>query len=311
MQVPVSAIIPTYNRSEVLLATLQSIADQNTHPDEIIIIDASNDTSTKEILNGIKNLESEIRWEKADEKGAAAQRNQGVILAKQEFIMFMDDDIILEENCIERLWNAINKNENIGGVNAMITNQKYNVPGKITLFMFQLMKDIKFNNYAGKCIGPAWNILPSDADELPDINEVDWLNTTCTLYRKQNLPNPAFSSHFKGYSIFEDLALSLIVGKNSKLLNIKNAKIFHDSQIGEYKKNHFKMSKMELVNRYFVMKYIMGKNTFKDYGKLFILEVFQIISRYKAIKIIPMIVFGKIAGFFEILFFKIADDYQQ
>ncbi len=55
---------------------------------------------------------------------------------------------------------------------------------------------------------------------------VEWLNTTCTLYRREALPDPPFLSHFTGYSLMEDLALSLTVGKRWKLANARGLRIF-------------------------------------------------------------------------------------
>jgi len=102
----------------------------------------------------------------------------------------------------------------IGGVNAMITNQQYHTPGRVSRIMYRLMHGKKSASYAGKCIGPASNLLPQDIDSLPEYQPVEWLNTTCTLYRKEALPQPAFHSHFTGYSLMEDVSLSLTVAKN-------------------------------------------------------------------------------------------------
>jgi hypothetical protein len=136
----------------------------------------------------------------------------------------------------------------------------------------------KLISYAGLCIGPAWNILPEDREDLPIFQEVQWLNTTCTLYRKIALPNPPFANHFKGYSMMEDLTLSLIVGRIWKLYNVRTAKIFHDSQSGAHKDNIQEMEKMELMNRYYVMTNIMGRTRILDHWKLLILELFMLLS---------------------------------
>ena len=48
----------------------------------------------------------------------------------------MDDDIEIEPFCIERLWNALQGDRSIVGCNAMITNQQYNKPGKVSEIFF-------------------------------------------------------------------------------------------------------------------------------------------------------------------------------
>ncbi len=277
MPAAITSIIPTANRANVLQKTLESLALQEVQPAEIIIIDASDDSETEKLCGlRISQLGSSITYKKARQKGAAQQRNQGLEENKNPVIFFLDDDIILEAGCVERLWNCLQSDNRIGGVNAMITNQQYHSPGKLTSFMYRLMNGKKLSSYAGKCIGPAWNLLPEDRKELPEYNEVEWLNTTCTLYRKEALPVPAFPDRFKGYSLMEDLALSLEVGKKWKLFNVRNAKIFHDSQPGDHKNKVSVISKMELVNRHYIMTRILGRKRISDYFKLMIFELFGI-----------------------------------
>lgn len=279
MLVAITSVIPTANRSQVLQRTLESIGRQEIQPAEIIVVDASDNDSTKKICClSITGLESAIIYKKAQQKGAASQRNEGLDGNINPVVFFLDDDIILEPGCMEALWNCLQSDTRIGAVNAMITNQHYHTPGKITRFMYRLMSGKKMLSYAGKCIGPAWNLLPEDDPALPACTEVEWVNTTCTLYRMDSLPTPVFPERFKGYSLMEDLALSLTVAKKYKLYNVRNARIFHDSQPGEHKNNATALSKMELLNRHYIMTDIMGRNKFSDYCKLFIFELFGIFA---------------------------------
>jgi glycosyltransferase involved in cell wall biosynthesis len=302
---PISAIIPTAYRPGVLRCTLLSLSEQNVQPDEIIIIDASDNDETMLVCNeSFKSLRSKIIYRRAIQKGAATQRNEGMAIAANDFIFFCDDDILFEPFCMERLWAAINSDTTIGGVNAMITNQRYLKPGKITNALYRFMNGKKLDTYAGKCLGPAWNLLPEDDDTLPDYYKVDWLNLGSTIYRKEALPNPVFPVHFKGYSMMEDLTLSSIVGRNWQLYNVRTARIFHDSQPGSHKSNIFELSKMESVNRYYIMTFILGRNTFKDHIKMLVFETFSISARLtslKGFKQLPSILSGKMAALITIL----------
>lgn len=306
--IPCTAIIPTRNRPLILAKTLQSIADQEFIPAEIIINDGSEDESTYYLCSKFNNpAYFNIQYQKATRNGAAVQRNEALKLSSFDFIFFMDDDIELEKNCIKNLWVAIQSGENIGGVNALITNQKYVKPGKITFFMYHLMHGKKLNSYAGKCIGPAWNLLPEDNENLPEYVHVDWLNTTCTMYRKDALPKPLFPKIFIGYSLMEDLYLSLLVGKHWQLYNCRTSKIFHNSQPGTHKKSSYEISKMELLNRYYIMKNVLNKNSFSDYLKLYLLEFYfliNILTNINKVKRILLILAGKISASIEIFLNK-------
>ena len=98
----------------------------------------------------------------------------------------------------------------------MITNQRYQPPGHVSRSIFSMdgmENDFRQESHAGKILGPAINLLPEDSDKLPAVVQVQWLNTTCTLYRREALPKPPFPDNFTGYSLMEDLCLSLTVAR--------------------------------------------------------------------------------------------------
>jgi glycosyltransferase involved in cell wall biosynthesis len=274
----VSAVIATKSRPTALQRTFQSLALQSVQPMAIIVVDASVDSDTRDICErGTEELGSEVQWIKAQEKGAAAQRNQGVTLAKQQMILFFDDDIIFEPNCIALLWQALHAETRLGGASATILNQRYQTPGVPSRLMFTLLNGARENSFAGKVIGPAINLLPEDRDDLPDIVPVEWLNTTCTMYRREALPSPPFDSFFRDYSLMEDLALSIRVAERAwKLANVRRARIFHDSQRGEHKSDVAARAEMELINRHYVMTKVLGKRGSLDYLRLAGWELFQL-----------------------------------
>jgi glycosyltransferase involved in cell wall biosynthesis len=302
---PISALIPTRDRSSTLAKTLQSLAQQSLQPLEIILVDGSSDHSTRNLVQTeVPGLQSQIKYFQATQLGAATQRNQAMAHASQNVIWLMDDDILLEPECLAKLWAALNSDPQIGGVNAMITNQCYLPPGRVSRLLFQFLAGRSEASYAGKCIGPAFNLLPEDDPHLPEVVPVEWLNTTCTLYRRQALPQPLFSDNFVGYSLMEDVTLSLIVGKQWQLANARTARIFHDSQPGDHKSDRAVLAKMELVNRHFVMTCILGRQYPSDYLKLSVVEVFEIAVSLVSVKgwlNLPALLRGKFAAVKQLL----------
>jgi glycosyltransferase involved in cell wall biosynthesis len=292
---PISAVVATRNRAASLSRTLESLQLQEFLPAEFIVIDASADDATKIALTKFADrvaATAAVHWFAAEVAGAAAQRNQGVSAATQNAIWFFDDDIAFEPHCVERLWQALQSDPNIGGVNAMITNQNYGTPGAVSRFIFRLMNGESESTYAGRVIGPAINLLPEDRHDLPEVVPVEWLNTTCTLYRREALPDPPFSSQFTGYSFMEDVALSLEVGNRWKLANARTARIFHDSQPADYKSNQRALSCIELLNRHFVMTQVMCKRGFPDYAKFALWELFSLATQARQ-RAFPSLLLGK------------------
>jgi glycosyltransferase involved in cell wall biosynthesis len=297
---PISALVPTRHRPEPFARTLQSLAQQSAQPLEMVVVDGSEDDQTKDLCHSqIPGLETQIKYYRATETGAATQRNQAIAYATQNVIWLMDDDILLEPECLMRLWNALQSDPQMGGVNAMITNQRYLPPGRISRLLFRFLHDRPEHSYAGKCIGPALNLLPEDASELPEIVPVEWLNTTCTLYRREALPNPLFAANFTGYSLMEDLTLSLIIGKHWKLANARTARIFHDSQPGDHKNSPSVLARMSLINRHYVMTQILGRQTLNDYTKLTVLQLFEVVALLqtgKGWRSLPAVIAGKLSA---------------
>lgn len=303
---PISAVIATRNRAESLRKTLDSLLKQGVLPAEFVVVDASDDQATKHVLQEFEGRLSpgtSVRWFAAEVSGAAPQRNQGVVLATQPFVWFFDDDIIFEPNCVERLWRAIESDATLGGVNAMIVNQQYHPPGFISRTMFTLMHGRREKSFAGKVIGPAINLLPEDRQDLPEVVPVKWLNTTCTIYRRKALPNVPFDSFFSGYSLMEDLALSLRVGRQWRLANVRTARIRHESQ-SDGTKDIRELAKMELINRHFVMTRILNRRSWSDLARLTAWELFGIasgVAQPGGARRLPAVLAGKISSISQLL----------
>lgn len=305
--ISVSAVVPTRNRSQPLARMLAGLRQQSALPAELIVVDASDDTETKRIVDQHSAsipIGCTALWTKAKHTGAAVQRNQGVAAASQPFILFCDDDVVFEPECVMRLWDALARDIELGGVNATIVNQQYHPPGLVSRVMFTLMNGRAASTFAGRAIGPAVNLLPEDREDLPEVVPVDWMNLGCTIYRREALPDPPFLIRFGGYSLMEDLALSLEVGKNWKLANVRTARLFHDSQSGDYKSDPRALSSMELTNRHHVMTAIMGKRSLADYARLGLWELFSLVSTLqdkKGRKRLPAAIAGKWDGLRQII----------
>jgi glycosyltransferase involved in cell wall biosynthesis len=299
---PLSALVPTRHRSGPLQRTLESLAQQTVQPLEMIVIDGSEDDRTAAVCQtAIPGLLTQIKYYRATEIGAATQRNQAIAYATQSVIWLMDDDILLEPDCLDRLWQALQSDPDLGGVNAMITNQRYLPPGRVSRSLFHGKLE---ESYAGKCIGPAFNLLPEDHPSLPAIVPVEWLNSTCTIYRRAVLPQPLFASIFTGYSLMEDVTLSLTVGKRWKLANARTARIYHDTQPGDHKSNPRVLAKMSLVNRHYVMTQVLDRQRRQDYLRLIVLQLFEITASLQTVQgwqSLPAVMGGKLTALMQIL----------
>lgn len=103
MSTLVSVIVPVYNRETLVSQTIDSILSQTYKDFEIIVI---NDGSTDESLAIIKNYEAQfpnkVRVIDQPNQGQIIARNNGIRVAKGEYIAFLDSDDLWMPRKLER-----------------------------------------------------------------------------------------------------------------------------------------------------------------------------------------------------------------
>ena len=95
----VSIILPYFNKKEFIKDTINSILKQTYQDFEIILIDDELTSNSKEILDEIKNLDTRIIVLKnSGNIGAGYSRNEGIKIAKGEFLACCDCDDLWDKN---------------------------------------------------------------------------------------------------------------------------------------------------------------------------------------------------------------------
>ena len=101
----VSVIIPMYNASRYIEATIQSVLDQTWSNIEIIVVD---DGSTDNSYNVVLNINSnKIRLFRQENQGAPVARNFGFLQSKGKYIQYLDADDLLSPSKIEQQLQAL------------------------------------------------------------------------------------------------------------------------------------------------------------------------------------------------------------
>ena len=274
---PVSVVIPTKERQDSLQQTLAKLVNQSSLPQEIIIVDGSAPEELDRLRTWIASecvgFDGQIAVLAAEKMGAAPQRNQGFAQSTCASVLFMDDDILMEPDSLERLWLALESDSRLAGVSAMLVNEHYDPPGPISSRLFAWLNGGPLPSYAGRCLGPGLTTYPANDDTLPEVVTVDWLITGCVLYRRQILPAPPFHGYFTGASFGEDLALSLTVGRTHRLANARTARAFHMRQHSiPSAARTMALAEMELLNRHFIMTDILKRTSMQDYLQFFLIN---------------------------------------
>jgi glycosyltransferase involved in cell wall biosynthesis len=107
-QYPIFSIcIPTYNRAEFLVDTIQSALNQKYEHFELLVIDDGSTDNTSELISSIKD--PRLRYIKKFHTGAPDTRNRAINEANGDFIIWLGSDDILMPNTVLKYVNAINQ----------------------------------------------------------------------------------------------------------------------------------------------------------------------------------------------------------
>lgn len=105
----ISIIIPNYNGEKILENCLNSLYEQTFNNFDIIVIDNDSKDKSIEILQGYNNIK--IIKNKAN-FGFAKAINQGIKSTNNEYVLLLNNDIVLDKYFIEKLYKQIQKNKN-------------------------------------------------------------------------------------------------------------------------------------------------------------------------------------------------------
>lgn len=186
-----SIIVPVYNVEKYLKKCLNSIIKQTYKNFEVIIINDGSTDNSEDIIKSYKD--KRIKYYKQENQGLSAARNNGVLKATGEYLLFIDSDDYIEPKLLEVL------NEE--------TNKEYD------LVRFQINYDS--NGTKRKAKGSTTNKVFRNGIEAfneiatYEIVEAAW----CYLYNRSFYNNHKFK--FKKGMIHEDFGLTPLIILNS------------------------------------------------------------------------------------------------
>lgn len=114
LKMTLSVIIPTYNRSTLILKTLDSVFKQQTSFDEVIIVDDASTDNTLAVLNEYIAARPNVQVIKLDKNsGAQYARNAGIKLSSSDFVILLDSDNTLSPKFVEQVKAKLTENPQV------------------------------------------------------------------------------------------------------------------------------------------------------------------------------------------------------
>lgn len=174
-----SIIIPAYNAERFVRAALESVFNQTFKDFEVIVVDDGSNDRTAEIVRGFKG----VNYHYQQNQGAAAARNNALILARGRYIAFLDADDLWHPEMLDTCVRILDNNALVGAVHTnwlhidvngnLIAAQSGWQPWRGDVFS-RLLVDIAFIT-ASIVWRKEWFDSIGGIDVTPEIND-DWIN---------------------------------------------------------------------------------------------------------------------------------------
>lgn len=182
----VSVIIPVYNVESYLSRCLDSIISQTFKDIEVVCVNDGSTDSSPKILECYSKMDNRVRVINKKNGGLSSARNAGVMVAKGEYILFVDSDDYISTNAVERLYKNAEKNISDMVVFAYVQGDKEYAP----------VKKMGTSEYRG------FENKPCNAKKLPDSAYRAFpVSAWCKFYKTDFIRNKSFYEDM----IYEDI----------------------------------------------------------------------------------------------------------
>jgi len=106
-----SVVIPTYNRANELVRTLESLRELNvSEPWEVIVVDNNSSDNTRDVvLAASKEFPASLRYIFEKEQGRSAALNAGIKAAQGDIIAVTDDDVRVDREWLTNAARALDR----------------------------------------------------------------------------------------------------------------------------------------------------------------------------------------------------------
>lgn len=234
-------IIATRNRPILLRELFKALNNLNLKPSLIVLVDSSDLEEDYSDLTEIPLI-----YRHTEIKSAAIQRNIGLetLSDEYEFVAFLDDDTIPEENYFTKLLETMEKTKAIG-ISGIALDKKGCFPRK---FEYQSLNPIRYllfldSRKEGWVTKGSFNI--PIRQKYPGPVEVGWL-IGCSLWKLPAIKSLKFNDNFFGHSLGEDVLFSVAANHFGKLIVDTSVVLHHsESEIGRESNFHDEISLMK------------------------------------------------------------------
>lgn len=202
----ITVVIVTYNSEHTIEKCIASaLARKADAPVEIIIVDNASQDKTRAIVK--EKFPGTTLIANKKNKGFASACNQAIKEAKGEFILLLNPDAVLQENCMNILYDFMGKNPKCAAAGPSLWNSNgtfqssaYNFPG----FSWVLFHLLRLSEWLPGKSPLRGMIEPSSKAAQQSPSSVHWVTGACMLLRHEALNDAGmFDENF--FLFFEEI----------------------------------------------------------------------------------------------------------
>ena len=250
-----SLIVPTYNRCHELVRLLDGLMQVADQPGEVVIVEGRNAPDVSRVLQewvALRQPPFDVCYAEGP-TGLTRQRNAGVDLSTRRYLFFLDDDAIPLPGYFAEMLRVFeaDRERRIGALAGCVINEMSKpIPRRWRLrFALGIVPRIEpMIYYPSGTHTPRGLLQP-----FSGVRRVDVMPGCAWTFRREVFERDRFSGFFEGYSMGEDLEMSLRVGRRWEIYCCGDARIVHlPGPAG--RPVSYRRGMMEMRNRYFIWK---------------------------------------------------------
>lgn len=262
-QSTISAIVPTIGRIDSLNALLDSLAAQTRRVDEVIV--ASADHETCKLLEKQEQTALVVRCLSVSPPNAVRQRMAAIDTANGEYLLLLDDDVVLEPDCVQHMLALLETTSDVAAVTADFSNQTWPEPTRIWQLYLRRVLRLDHEAWQGRVVGPLLRFGFNPVPQTPQ--PMEWLGSGSSLVRRSEfLAAGGFSDFFlHRCTINEDVDLGLKLRRTGRIMFCPDARMAHHHAPGG-RVTRFLAAEDDLFNRYFILRRTLQMSFLRAFG---------------------------------------------
>lgn len=267
MQDTISVIVPTIGRPESLARLLVSLSLQTHRVDEILVADGSMNGRTAAVIADGRWVEAglSVRHIAVQPPHAVRQREAAIAASSGALLLFLDDDVELEPDCVGEMARALVCSPDVVGVMADFNNQPWAMPTRVWRAYLMGIHGMRPGEWQGRVVGPLlrFGFNPPPSNVVP----CEWIATCNSLVRRNAFERAGgFSDFFLHRSTMnEDVDLGLRLARQGRLLFCPAARLGHFHDPGG-RVSPKQAAEDDLYNRYHVLHRSAGHTKSAAFG---------------------------------------------